>query len=344
MNACLFDGRAVRLDRAYAEPVPAAGEVRVRVLLAGVCRTDLEIIKGYMRFTGVLGHEFVGRIVEIGPGVTEPKIGDIITPDTLIHCGTCYWCQRHQVHHCENLAILGLSTDGGFAEYVNAPTYMCFRLPPSVAPEVGALAEPASVAVRASRLAHIALGDTVVILGAGTIGLFCLQTARLSGASHVYAIETEESRRAIAAQLGADAVIDPRVVDPVEAIKAHTAGRGADIVIECGGNAQTVALAPQLARKQGRVVLLSLHNDPVPINLFPAVANELELIGSFSHVYDDDFATAVILLGNGRVQAEPLITGRIGLDDLVEKGLKELVMNKAKNLKILVSPQGVGAA
>jgi (R,R)-butanediol dehydrogenase/meso-butanediol dehydrogenase/diacetyl reductase len=353
--AVWYGRRDIRIEEFPDPPPPGKGEVRIKVLWCGICGTDLEeYLYGPLYIpvdkpnplTGrkapmVLGHEFVGTIVEVGPDVTDFKVGEVVTPDTLIHCGRCYWCQRHQVHHCENLAILGLSTDGGFAEYVNAPTYMCFRLPSGVAAEVGALAEPASVAVRASRLAHIMLGDSVVVIGAGTIGLFCLQTARLAGAARVYAIEPENSRRAIAQQLGADEVIDPSHADPVEAIRALTAGRGADVVIECGGNAQTMALAPQLARKQGRVVFLGLHNEPVPINLFPAVTNELQLIGSFSHVYDEDFATAVTLLGEGRIRAEPLITGRIRLDDLVEKGLQELISNKAKNLKILVSPQGM---
>jgi (R,R)-butanediol dehydrogenase/meso-butanediol dehydrogenase/diacetyl reductase len=216
---------------------------------------------------------------------------------------------------------------------------MCYKLPPSVAQEVGTLAEPTSVAVRANRLARTSLGDTVAVVGAGTIGLLCLETARLSGASHVHVIEIEESRRAVARQLGADEVIDPLATDPVEAVKTRTEGLGADIVIEAGGNAQTMALAPQLARKQGRVVLLGLHNEPIPINLFPVVCEEIELVGSFSHIYDEDFAAAVTLLGDGRIDTGPLITGRIGLNDMVAKGLEELIANKAENLKILVTPE-----
>jgi (R,R)-butanediol dehydrogenase/meso-butanediol dehydrogenase/diacetyl reductase len=139
--------------------------------------------------------------------------------------------------------------------------------------------------------------------------------------------------------MGATQVLDPLEVDPVEAIKDLTGGRGVDVVLEAGGNSETIALAPQLARKRGRVTLLTLHNDPVPINFFPLVCDEIQLIGSFSHIYDEDFAAAVSLLGSGRIQAEPLISGRIRLDDIVEQGLEELLADKAGNLKILVSPQ-----
>jgi len=353
MKAAVWHGRRdIRIEDFPDPPAPATGEVKIRVTWCGICGTDLEeYLYGPLYIpvdkpnplTGrkapmILGHEFVGSVVEVGPGVENFKVGDVITPDTLIHCGECYWCRRHQVHQCEKLAILGLMTDGGFAEYVNAPTYMCFHLPSGVSPEVAVLAEPASVAVRANRLARTSFGDTVAVLGAGTIGLLCLQTAFLAGASQVYVLEVESSRRQIAAQLGATQVFDPRAVDPVAAIKDLTGGRGVDVVLEAGGNAETIALAPKLARKRGRVALLTLHNEPVPINFFPLVCDEIQLIGSFSHIYDEDFAAAVTLLGSRRINAEPFITGRIALDDMVEKGLEELIANKATHLKILVSP------
>jgi len=359
MKAAVWHGRRdIRVEEFPDPPSPGENEVKIQVSWCGICGTDLEeYLYGPLYIpvdkpnplTGrvapmILGHEFVGSVVEVGPGVSDFKIGDVVTPDTLIHCGECYWCRRHQVHQCEKLAILGLMTDGGFAEYVNAPTYMCFDLPAGVLPEVAVFAEPASVAVRANRLANTSFGDTVAVIGAGTIGLLCLQTAFLAGASRVYVLEVEGSRRQIASEMGATQVFDPLEVDPVEAIKDVTGGRGVDVVLEAGGNSETIAMAPRLARKRGRVALLTLHNEPVPINFFPLVCDEIQLIGSFSHIYDEDFASAVSLLGSGRIQAEPLITGRIGLDAIVEKGLEELIADKAGNLKILVSPQdGNGA-
>jgi (R,R)-butanediol dehydrogenase/meso-butanediol dehydrogenase/diacetyl reductase len=356
MKAAVWHGRRdIRVEEFPDPPPPGEDEIKIRVEWCGLCGTDLEeYIYGPLYIpvdepnplTGVqapmiLGHEFVGTVVEVGHGVTGFGVGDVVTPDTLIHCGECYWCKRHLVHQCENLAILGLMTHGGFAEYVNAPTYMCFHLPPGVSPEVGVLGEPASVAIRANRQARTSFGDTVAVVGAGTIGLLCLQTALLAGASEVYVVEVEASRRDLAVKMGAAGVFDPMVIDTVRAIKEVTGGRGVDVVLEAGGNAKTMALAPQLACKRGRVVLLSLTNEPVSINFFPLVCDEIELIGSFSHVYDEDFASAVKLLGDGRIDAKPLITGRIALDDIVDKGLEELLRNRAGNLKILVSPGGL---
>jgi (R,R)-butanediol dehydrogenase/meso-butanediol dehydrogenase/diacetyl reductase len=230
-------------------------------------------------------------------------------------------------------------TNGGLAEYVNAPSYMCFKLPPGVPPDVGALAEPTAVAVRAFRRGRIACGETVAVIGAGTIGLLSLAVARISGASAVYVVEPARNRRAVAYQLGATEAIDPNDEDPIEFIRRRTSGLGADLVIEAGGNQKTMLMAPQVARKGGRVVFLGQHNEPAPYNFFSLVHNELELIGSFSHVYDEDFRAAVGFLGDGRINAEPLITARIALDDLIEKGLNELLENKTRNLKILVSPR-----
>ncbi len=192
--AVWYRRRDIRIEEFADPPTPVENEVKIQVRWCGICGTDLE---EYMHgpffipvgkpdpLTGrmapmILGHEFVGTVVEIGSGVSDLNIGDVVSPDTLIHCGKCYWCQRHFVNRCENLAILGLTTDGGLAEYVNVPCYMCFKLPERVSPEVGALAEPTSVAVRANRRVRTSCGETVAVVGAGTIGLLCLQVARRS--------------------------------------------------------------------------------------------------------------------------------------------------------------------
>ena len=159
------------------------------------------------------------------------------------------------------------------------------------------------------------------------------------GAERVIVVEPAGNRRTIAVQLGATAVVDPQADDPVSALRRLTGGLGADIVFECAGNVKTMEMSPLLARKRGRIVLVGLHDAPVPMQLISVVIGEQELIGSFSHVYDEDFGPAVDLLGTGRITAEPLITARIGLDDLVLRGLEELASSKARHLKILVSPK-----
>ena len=354
MLAAVWHGRRdIRVEEFPDPPSPGPKEVKIRVEWAGICGTDLEEycfgplyipVDHPNPMTGrkapmILGHEFVGTVIEVGSAVTDFKVGDRVTPDTALFCGECYYCQRNLVHLCDKLALLGLMTDGGFAQYVDAPTYMCYKLPANVAPEFGALAEPTAVAIRAVRIGGITIGDRVAVVGAGIIGLLVQQAAALAGAKEVYVIEREENRLAVAKTQGATATINPDEVDAAEAVKQLTGGLGADVVVEAGGNATTMAMAPQLARKSGCVVVLGLHNEPIPINLFPVVCGEITIKGSFSHVYNEDYADAVAYLGSGKFQVDSLISARINLNDMVEKGIDELLNNKSNYLKILVSPQ-----
>ena len=190
------------------------------------------------------------------------------------------------------------------------------------------------------RRGRLAEGETAVIIGAGAIGLLTLQVAIANGAQSVIVLEPAENRRKIAAQLGASAVVNTNAEDAIQAVHALTGGLGADLVFECAGNVKTMELAPLLARKRGRIVLVGLHDAPVPMRLLPVVVGEQEIIGSFSHVYDEDFGPAVELLSTGKINAAPLITARIPLDDLVSRGLDELASSKSRHLKILVSPRG----
>lgn len=354
MKAAVWYGqRDIRVEKFPDPPPPKSGEVRIQVEWAGICGTDLEEycfgplyipVDKPNPITGrkapmVLGHEFVGTVCEVGSDVKEFKVGDCVTPDTALFCGECYYCKRNMVHLCPKLALLGLMTDGGFAEYVNAPAYMCYNLPENLPAGAGALAEPLAVAVRAVRIGGVKIGDRVAIIGAGIIGLMCLHAARLAGASKVYVVEPEKHRREVAHKLGSDAEIDPTGTDPVQAVKNLTDSLGADVVLEAGGNTITMSMSPKFCRKAGTTVILGLHNEPVPIELFPVVCGEITIKGSFSHVYNEDFADAVDILGSKQVEVESLISARINIDDIVEKGFKELMKDKSKYLKILVSPQ-----
>jgi (R,R)-butanediol dehydrogenase / meso-butanediol dehydrogenase / diacetyl reductase len=353
MKAAVWHKRGdIRVEEFPDPETPAHDQVRLRVRWCGICGTDLEeYLQGPLfipvgkpnPLTGrqapmIMGHEFVGEIMSTGQGVTDLKIGDHVAVDTLIHCGHCYYCQRHMVSLCESLAIMGLSTDGGLAEYINAPRYMLFKYPASVPDDYAALSEPASVCVRAVRKSRLQEGESVVVVGAGTIGLLCMQIALAMGASKVFVVEVEQTRRALAMELGAANTINPLEHDPVNSIQRWTGGQGADVVLECAGTIKAMSLSPELARKGGRIVFVGLHDEPVPIRLVSVVTGEKELIGSFSHVYDEDFSAAVDLIVQGKIIAEPMITARIPLEELVPRGLKELASTRAHHLKILVAP------
>jgi (R,R)-butanediol dehydrogenase/meso-butanediol dehydrogenase/diacetyl reductase len=353
MRAARWHGRDdVRVEE-VPDPTPGPGDVVIRVGYCGVCGTDLEEYREGPIWvpvgepnplTGkkapvVLGHEFAGEVVALGRDVTRFKVGDRVAPDVLIYCGRCYWCLRHQVNLCQSMAALGLSGDGGLAEYCAAPAGMCERLPEGVSDAAGALAEPLAVAVRAVRRGRLSVGENVAVVGAGAVGQLAMQVARAAGAGAVFAVERSPARKRLAAELGAAAVFDPAEHDVADELRRLTGGVGPDLVIESAGAPGSWVYAAGLVRRGGRVVVIGLNSTPSSVNVTQTlVAPELEVIGSLAHVYDEDFRAAVRLLGDGRVDAERIVSHRVPLDGVVSDGLERLERAKAETLKILVRP------
>jgi (R,R)-butanediol dehydrogenase/meso-butanediol dehydrogenase/diacetyl reductase len=353
MKAAVWHARNdIRVEDVPEPGAPGPGEVIIKVGACGICGTDLEEYRAGPLFipvgapnplTGrqaplILGHEFAGEVVEVGKGVKEFKVGDRLAPDVLIYCGECFWCQRHQVSLCDRLAALGLMGDGGLAEYCRLPVNMAIPVPNGLPDEHAAMAEPLSVAVRAVRRGRLAPGEMVAVFGAGAIGLFCLQVARAAGAGEVFVIEPLANRRALAMQLGASAAIDPAQGGIPETLRKLTRGVGPDLVLEASGGVAVTPVAIDSARKAGRTVLVGLPVAPTQYNFFHVVATEKEIIGSLSHIYDEDYATAVRWLGDGRVLAEPLISARVPLVRLIPDGLDRLEQRPEETLKIIIQP------
>jgi (R,R)-butanediol dehydrogenase / meso-butanediol dehydrogenase / diacetyl reductase len=276
--------------------------------------------------------------VAIGGDVHDLQVGDRMAPDTLIYCGHCFWCRRHQVHLCESLAALGLMADGGLAEFCLAPARMCLPLPDSLGLDHAALAETLAVGVHALRRGRLAPAETVVVVGAGAVGLCALQAALHGGARRVAVIEPDPERRRIALTLGAHLAVDTSEPGWLDAVRDLTGGPGPDLTVECGGRVASVARAIEVARRGGRIVLVGLPDRPGTLDFTAFAAAEKELIGSLSHVYDEDFAAAIDLLGDGRVRVEALITHRLPLDEVVDQGFERLASGDRRAIKILVPP------
>lgn len=351
MKAAVWYGKQdVRVEDVPEPGAPDAGWVKVKVHWCGICGSDLhEYLAGPIfipsesphPLTGhqgplILGHEFCGEVVEVGSGVANVAVGDRVAPDACQYCGECYFCKRNQYNLCEKLAFTGLMANGGFAEYVNVPAYTLYKLPDGVSSEAGALIEPMAVGVHAVRRAPVIAGDTVVILGAGTIGLAALQAARVAGASKVFVIEMAKARKEYALQCGASAVFDPSQDDVVARIQEATGGLGADISIECIGHKATAPLAVEVIRKGGKAVLVGIFEEASEINFFNLVATEKAVVGALA--YAGEFATVIDYINDGRFDVDSLVTGKIPLSDIVEKGFEELVNRKEQNIKIIVNP------
>jgi (R,R)-butanediol dehydrogenase / meso-butanediol dehydrogenase / diacetyl reductase len=350
VKAALWHGRRDLRVEEVPDPTPGAHDVVVEIDWCGICGTDLgEYLYGPQLIpvgephplTGtaaplIMGHEFAGTVVALGREVRGLRLGMRVGVDTIIFCGHCYWCSRHQHVLCPQLAALGLHAHGGLARFCVAPAYMCLPLPESLSFEAAPLAETLSVVVRALRRGRFQPGETAVIVGAGPVGLMGVQMARVAGASAVYVVEPSAYRRAAALALGADAALDPG--DAVGELHELTRGLGADLALECAGGSATVPLAIRLARRGGRAVLIGLPKAESSFNFFELVFQEKEVVGSLSHIYDEDYHAAIRLLGDGRVRAEPLISHRIGLSEIVAGGFERLAGGAEDVLKIIVAP------
>ena len=328
-------------------PEPGPGEVKIKVGWVGICGTDLhEYAAGpiWMPITPhpltgkaaplIQGHEFAGIITEVGPEVEGFKPGDRVTADSATWCGKCWACLRHEYSLCDKAAFIGLGRDGAFAPYLTIPAAGVFHIPPELSLQKASFAEPTAVAVHVLRRGRLIAGESVLLIGAGNQGLLQYQLVRRAAASQVFMVELKGMRADVARSLGAT-VFDPEEVDVVAEIKKRTGGDGVDLAIDDAGQPETLTMALQSTRTQGRVVEVGIFEKPVTFNMNDLVLHERELIGILNN--GGEFPQAIQFLADGRVDPTPLISNRIPLEDVVEKGLEECVAHKATNVKVIVN-------
>lgn len=327
--------RAVRLravgDIALVEvdrPTPGPGEVLVRVLAAGICGTDRHLLKGEFPCAPpvTLGHEFCGEVVAVGAGVTMP-VGTRVACDPNIACGTCDPCLRGRVNLCARNIAIGIHRDGGFAEFATLPAHRALPVG-NLDPLHAAFAEPLACTLHGVDIGAPVAGERVIVLGGGVIGLLAVQLARNAG-TEVVLVTRHKDKRALAGQLGAVATA------ATEAEALALVPGGADLVLECAGVAETVEMAPRLTRSGGRVVILGVlpKGEQVRIEPFDLLFREIQLLHSFINPFTQ--ARAIAMLQAGRIDAAPLISRRISLEEA-----PQAIANPALpgEVKVLVIP------
>ena len=350
MLALVYHGaKDIRLED-WPEPEPGPGEVKLQVTYCGICATDIEEwqfgplyvqhgtpnpISGRMAPI-VMGHEIAGRVVETGPGVDGLEVGDGVAVQDVMSCGECFWCRRGDRSSCPHQAITGFSADGGLAEYLAWPADLCVKLPDHVADDEAALIEPASVAAHAVRRSGLRPGERAAVVGVGTVGLLTLQTLKAAGAG-VFAIDLKARNLALAAAVGADAVIDASVDDPGPALLDLTDGVGPDVVFEVSGGVETPVQAIQWVRPRGRVVLVGIYSHRPSFSFHDIVGGEKEVIGSVS-LEGRDTREAVRLLSEGKLQVRDLISEVIPLSRVIEDGFERMLSPEKDLFRILVRP------
>lgn len=337
-----YGGKDIRYED-VPEPSAGPGQVKARITLAGICGSDL---KKYLADPHsipismkplIVGHEFSGRVVEVGEGVTGFKVGDRVTGEGYRICGECYYCKRFMYNLCLNQERTGGTVDGCMAEYLVAPSYSFYKLPDSVSDEAGALVEPLSVALHGVRQGKVHLGDTVAIVGDGTIGLCTLLAARAAGSCEIYVVSKHKHRGEAALSMGATAVISLSDGHPIRQIWNLTGGLGVDVSFDCAGRQDTPRISAELARSGGTMIILADLDKPVAFNFNDLVLMEKSIIGSF--IYVGEAKTAIAMLADGRINSNyltSLITSKVPLRDAVEMGFEQLINNKEGNQKILL--------
>jgi (R,R)-butanediol dehydrogenase / meso-butanediol dehydrogenase / diacetyl reductase len=340
MKALRWYGRRDLRFEDVPEPSPGPGQVKLKISMVGICGSDLkEYADGPYgisldKVPLTIGHEFCGKVVELGKGVTGFKVGDRVTAVCYWGCGECYYCKKGLFNICPKFDAIGLTVNGCMAEYMVMPDYTLINLPDSVSDEVAAVVEPLSVALHAIKMGRVQTGDSVVIVGDGTIGLCMLLAARAAGASKVYLVSKHKRRGDAARVMGASCVIDYNEEDPVKVLSSLTGGIGADVSFECVGAPDTPQLAVNLIRGGGVAVIVGLFKDPSAFNFATMAFSEKTVLGSATYL--DEGKAAVALLADGRIDASHLITSKVPLKDAVALGFERLLADKENNLKILL--------
>jgi len=336
MNAAVFLGKQQIEVKNVTISSVSEDMVLVKNHACGVCGTDVHIYHGEPGSADVsppviLGHEYAGEVVEIGSAVKNVKPGDHVTIDPNVYCGTCEYCRNGKKQLCENMQAIGVTRDGGFAEYSIVPESQLFILNKDVSYEVAAMTEPVACCIHGIDLCNIQAGATVCIVGGGAIGLIMLQLARLSGAAKVILSEPNAVRRKAGEMLGADIVLDPTNHDEF----ANFCGKnnGADVIIECAGNNAAVKSAFELAKKGAVVMLFSVPKvDAIyDLPLFDVFKKELTIKGSF--VNPDTHQRAVNLINAGKLNFADIITHRYSISDM-EKAIEKQMTEES--IKVVV--------
>lgn len=332
-----------------SKPEPGRDELLIRVVACGICGSD---VHGYDGSTGrrippiIMGHEAAGFVESVGSDVSGFRSGDRVTFDSTVFCGKCFYCCRGQANLCDDREVIGVSTPdfrrmGAFAEYVTVPARVAYHLPDRLSFAHAAVIEAVSVAVHAVSLTPIALNDTIVVVGAGMIGLLTLQAARLAGAGRTIVLDIDDSRLEMARSLGATHTVNSGKNSTVEDMLALATGRGADAAFECVGTSTTVKLALDGVRKGGAVTLVGNIAPTIDLGLQSVVTREIRLQGSCASA--GEYPACMALMSREAIKVEPLISAVAPLED-GPAWFQRLYSREPGLLKVVLQPEPQGSS
>lgn len=333
MRALVYNGpKNIRVEDVEI-PEIGATDVLIKLKYCGVCGTDIHIFSGdggAFEVTPplIMGHEYSGIVEKVGAKVTRVKAGDLVTVDPNQMCGECYYCKNAMEQFCENVIGIGTTTDGGFAEYQVVCEKQVFKFKEGMDALTASMTEPVSCCLHGIDLCNIKLGDEVLVIGGGPIGLIMLQLAKMAGASKIILSEPVTEKREMGRKLGADLVVNPLEEDLVAVLKQNC--KNVNVVIECVGNIRTIDTAIQCAGNGASVMMFGLTGPGKSLNVDPELVfkKELKLTSSFINPYT--FERSVAILESGKLNVTEMISDVIPLEDCVKAFEDESYRRKGK--------------
>lgn len=337
MKAAVFYGKKeIRVEEREVRAL-RPDEILIDVKAAGICGTDVHIYNGNKGATDcnppvVLGHELAGVVREVGSAVKRIKVGDRVCVDPNVTCGECEMCRKGDVHFCDSMYATGVNYDGGFGQQCIVLEKQAYLLADSVSFEAGAMCEPLACCLHGFDLANVKMGDRVLIIGGGTIGLIMLQLCKTIGATRIAVSEPDQSKHSLALELGADCVIDPLKENVIEVLKRNDMAH-IDVVIECVGRVNTMEDAVKYAGKGASIMLFGLGgpDDVIKIKPFDVFRKELKIMASYINPLTQ--GRAADLLNSGKLNLDKLVGAVIPLE-----GLAEALESPSKVGKVIVRP------
>lgn len=343
----LYAARDIRYEEAEDPVIQDEYEVKIKVKAVGICGSDISRYAKLGPYVPgmVWGHEFSGEVVEIGAKVTKVKVHDKVTACPALYCGTCDSCKKGTFAQCEHLDVIGAHRYGAFAESVVIPEENVMPIPEGIDYDDAAVVEPSCVVVHGYYKTNLQPGDSVAVIGCGTIGLLALQWAKIFGAQKVIAIDIDDVKLQMAKEMGADVIVNSMGKEPDEEVYKVTGNAGVDLVVESAGTPITSAQAFSLAGKGKKVLFMGIpYGDVMVKRLYfeKIVRNELQVFGSWNAISapfpGKEWETSVHFMKNGQLKIAPLITHRLPLKD----GSKafEMTANRSAHFgKIILHPE-----
>ena len=344
MQALLLSEYSSLDVRDLPKPTPGPDELLIEVAACGICGSD---VHGYDGSSGrrippiVMGHEAAGTVVAIGAEVRDFAPGDRVTFDSTIFCGRCEFCLKGEVNLCNNRQVIGVSCTeyrryGAFAEFVTVPDRVAYRLPDELGFAEAAMLEAVSVALHGVAVSDFQGGETVLVIGAGMIGLLLQQAARVAGAARVFVSDVDATRLKLAKELGAEATFLATGSVLVDEMLRETSGRGVDIVLEAVGREETITTGIDCVRKGGTVTLVGNISPQIALPLQKVVSRQIRLQGSCASA--GEYPQAMELIAAGKIKVQPLITAVAPLADGPE-WFERLHAREPNLMKIVLDPR-----